>query len=117
MSGAEPPPRARKAIGPDRPVYFDQSDIDRVMAVVLALASEVASLRERLDVHERLADAGATPASRQVEAYLPDPAVLAARDTWREAYISRLFRVFTEDVEALRNHPAGTAASPSATPE
>jgi hypothetical protein len=93
--------RPRKALGPDRPVYFEAPDIDRVMAVVLALASEVASLRERLDTHERVA--GAYPA---VEAYLPDEAALAAREAWRDAYIRRLFRVFAEDVEALRQDGA-----------
>jgi hypothetical protein len=94
--------RPRKAQGPDRPVYFNQSDVDRVMAVVLALASEVAALRDRVDTHERVAGANA-----QVEAYLPDPETLAARDAWREAYIRRLFRVFSEDVEALRAQPGG----------
>jgi len=94
--------RARKAIGPDRPIYFDASDIDRVMAVVLALASEVASLRERLDTHERLAP----DLIAQVEAYIPSPDALAAREAWRDAYIHRLFRVITEDVEALAPKPA-----------
>jgi hypothetical protein len=94
--------RPRKAQGPDRPVYFNQSDIDRVMAVVLALASEVASLRDRLDTHERVANGGSLPQTAQIEAYLPDPETIAARKTWRDAYIRRLFRVFAEDVEALR---------------
>jgi hypothetical protein len=98
-------PRPRKAQGPDRPVYFNQSDVDRVMAVVLALASEVASLRERLDAHERVADTGALPEQARIEAYLPDPPAIKARDAWRDAYIRRLFRVFSEDVEALRAPP------------
>ncbi len=95
--------RPRKALGPERPVYFDANDIDRVMAVVLALASEVASLRERLDTHERLAGSMA-----QVEAYTPDPATIKERDAWRDAYISRLFRVFSEDIETLRAQEAET---------
>jgi len=103
MSEPEFPARPRKAQGPDRPVYFDQGDIDRVMAVVLALASEVSALRERLDTHERLAP----DLLAKVEAYEPDAAALAARAAWREAYISRLFRVITEDVEALRRQAAG----------
>jgi hypothetical protein len=105
MKDLDFPGRPRKAQGPDRPVYFNQSDVDRVMSVVLALASEVAALRERLDTHERVADAGAAPAHARVEAYLPDQAALADRDAWREAYIRRLFRVFSEDVEALRAQP------------
>lgn len=71
------------------------------MAVVLALVSEVAALRERLDTHERLGAAGLQPLSAAVESWLPDPATEAAREAWRDAYIRRLFRVFTEDTEAL----------------
>ncbi len=98
--------RPRKAQGPDRPVYFNQSDVDRVMSVVLALASEVASLRDRLDTHERIANTGVPPETTRVEAYLPDLETIATRDAWRDAYIRRLFRVFVEDVEALRREPA-----------
>jgi len=94
--------RPRKAIGPDRQTYFNEGDVDRVMAILLALVSEVAAIRDRLDTHERLAGAGEAPAQDKVEAYQPDPSVEEHREVWRDAYIRRLFRVITEDVEALR---------------
>ncbi len=94
--------RPRKATGPDRQTYFDAGDVDRVMGVLLALVSEVAALRERLDTHERLADAGAPAKVAAVEAYRADETTEDQRDAWRDAYIRRLFRVITEDVEALR---------------
>jgi hypothetical protein len=97
-----PRARPRKAVGPDRPTYLDAGDIDRVMAVLLALVSEVASIRERLDTHERVSATGVPPAARAVEAFEPDAAVEAEREAWRDGYIRRLFRVITEDVEALR---------------
>jgi hypothetical protein len=100
-------PRPRKAAGPERPSYFNTTDVDRVMAILLALVSEVAAIRERLDSHERLAGAGLLPGGPEVEAYLPDDTAEAAREAWRDAYIKRLFRVITEDVEALQaNAPA-----------
>ncbi len=93
--------RPRKAMGPERQVYFDAADIDRVMAILLALVSEVASIRDRLDTHERVADSGRAAGRAEVETYQPDPAADADRDAWRDGYIRRLFRVITEDVEAL----------------
>jgi hypothetical protein len=90
--------RSRKAIGPDRPRYLDGADTDKLMAIILALASEVASLRERLDTHERI---GAIPTPELVEAYQADPEAEAAREAWRDGYIRRLFRVITEDVEGI----------------
>jgi glucuronate isomerase len=95
--------RPRKATGPDRPAYFTPADIDRVMAILLALISEVASIRDRLDTHERVAAGGAPATAELVEAYQPDEAAAADRETWRHAYIRRLFRVITEDIEALKS--------------
>jgi hypothetical protein len=106
--GTPDKPRPRKAAGPDRPRYFDAGDIDRVMAVLLALTSEVATLRERLDTHERLADGDSLPKSASVESYAPDASAESAREIWRDAYIRRLFRVITEDIEALGRDPAET---------
>ncbi len=94
--------RPRKAVGSERPSYFKESDIDRVMAILLALVSEVASIRDRLDTHERIA--GAAPSPQRVEAYAPDAATEEEREAWRDAYIRRLFRVITEDVEMLRSN-------------
>ncbi len=90
--------RPRKATGPDRPRYLDGGDTDRLMAIILALVSEVAAIRERLDTHERLGSV-ATPES--VEAYQADAATEAEREAWRDGYIRRLFRVITEDVDGL----------------
>jgi hypothetical protein len=94
--------RPRKAAGPARQSYFDASDVDRVMGVLLALVSEVAAIRERLDTHERLAGAGSAASVEAVEAYRADDIAEDQREAWRDAYIRRLFRVITEDVEDLR---------------
>ncbi len=96
-------PRPRKAVGPERPRYFDSSDIDRVMAILLALVSEVAAIRERIDTHERLGEQGTLPTGGTVDGYLPDDTVEDSREIWRDAFIKRIFRVITEDVESLRN--------------
>ena len=37
-----------------RPYFFDNPDIDRLIAIVLAMAGELAVARERLDTVERL---------------------------------------------------------------
>lgn len=105
--------RRRKAVGPDRPRYFDTSDVDRVMTILLALVSEVAAIRERLDTHERLAEAGTLPGGAEVEAYTADDAAEADREAWRDAYIKRLFRVITEDLEALGGKSGATGRDPA----
>ena len=105
MTGTADRARARKATGPDRPAYLNTGDIDRVMAILLALVSEVAAVRERLDTHERIADMGTLPGKAGIEAYRASPVDEAEREVWRDAYIKRLFRVITEDIEALADKP------------
>jgi hypothetical protein len=99
MSDDQAVHRLRKAVGPERPTYLRPEDTDKVMAIVLALMSEVAALRERLDTHERLAATGMAPVPDAVEAFQPDEIVEAEREAWREAYIKRLLRVMTEELE------------------
>ncbi len=66
--------------------------------------SEVAALRERLDTHEQLAKAGRLPSPDAIETFGADESVDAEREAWREAYIKRLLRVMTEELET---GPAG----------
>ncbi|MBW4504596.1 MAG: hypothetical protein KME57_34885 [Scytonema hyalinum WJT4-NPBG1] len=40
-----------------RPVYFEDPQTDKVLAIVMALIGEVSVLRERLDTIERLLEA------------------------------------------------------------
>ncbi len=103
MTNSAATPRARKATGPGRPQYLTGADTDKLVAIVLALMSEVSSLRERLDAHERLADAGSLPSSAAVESYRPDKAVETVRATWRKAFIRRLFRVVVEEIQVKQD--------------
>ena len=93
-------PRLRKAVGPERPTYLRAVDTDSIMAIMLALVSEVSALRDRLDTHERLADAGIVATSDQVERFQGSDAIDADREAWRRDYIDRLFRVVTEEIDA-----------------
>jgi DNA-binding transcriptional ArsR family regulator len=47
----------RKAKG-ERPYFFDDPNVDRVVSMVMGLAGEVAVLHDRLDTLERLLEAG-----------------------------------------------------------
>lgn len=106
MADAPRKARLRKAVGPDRPRYLTGADTDKMMAIVLALMSEVASLRERVDAHERLGTEGKLPAFELVERFEPDEPTEAERAAWRKAYIRRLFRVVTEQVEQATHRAA-----------
>jgi hypothetical protein len=79
--------------------------------MILALATEVSALRERLDTHERLAEAGRPPVPAAVESYAAGETVEAARAAARRSLIERITRVLLEpDSPRIR---AGAAGEPS----
>jgi hypothetical protein len=91
---------AKKAKG-KQPVYFDDPQSDKLLAIVMALAGEVSVLHERLDTLERLAEAKGLFSVEEIEAYQPDELVAQSREQWRKDYIARVLRVVREEVDAL----------------
>lgn len=94
-------PRMRFAKG-RRPFFFDNGNIDKLLAMIMALTGEVSVLRERLDTHERLARRGKVATPENIEKYSPDPAVEEAREATRVAMLNRVFRIiaFNDDRRA-----------------
>ena len=91
---------ARKAKG-ERPAFFDDPQIDKLLAIVMALTGEVSVLRERLDTLERLLESKGVLARHEIEAYRPDDAAAADRERWRAAYLERILRVIDQEREAV----------------
>lgn len=91
----------KKAKG-KRPIYFQDPEVDKLLAIVMALAGEVSVLRERLDTLERLLAEKEIISLAEIEAYQPDEQVMQEREQWRTDYIARLLRVIEEEVDALR---------------
>jgi len=86
-----------------RPVYFEDSQVDKLLAIVMALTGEVSVLRERLDTLERLLETKGILSISEIEAYQPDDLVAKEREQWRADYIARVLRVLQEELGSL-NH-------------
>jgi hypothetical protein len=71
----------------------------RLMAICIALATELAVVRERLDTVERLAESAGVFRQAEVEAFEPDPPAAAARDGLRQRLLKHVFRVIRMDGE------------------
>lgn len=91
---------AAKAKG-KRPAYFDDPAIDRLLSMVLALAGDVAVLRERLDTIERLLDAKGTLSRADIEGFLPDREAAYERGLQHRELVARLLRAVQQDMESL----------------
>jgi hypothetical protein len=85
-----------------RPHFFDNPDVDRLLAIVWALAGELAVTRERLDTVERLLARKTMVAREEIETFKPAPEEARERGEWHIEYIARLLRVLQQEVEALQ---------------
>lgn len=90
----------KKARG-ERPRYFQDPAVEKLLSITLALAGEVAVLRDRLDTVERLSAAGETPSPEAVDAYQPSAEVRAERDRWRDTYLDVVLRSVHQEREEL----------------
>lgn len=93
-----------------RPHFFSDADVDRLLAIVLAMAGELAVTRERLDTVERLLAQRAVLEPEAIEQYRPDAEAARQRGQMQIEYIARLLRVLQQEVEQLQR---GTARESS----
>ncbi|MFO1426155.1 MAG: hypothetical protein U1F11_04110 [Steroidobacteraceae bacterium] len=75
-----------------RAVPGEDPRVDTLLGMVMALTSEVAVLRERLDAHERLGAAGRTVTPQNVDEYEADEAAQRARAAQRQRLIEKVCR-------------------------
>lgn len=78
------------------------SDNDSILAITLALAGEVATLYERVDTIERVAGQELGLSRDKIDAFVASPAVQAERGQWHDAFVARIMRTLTQEVEVLK---------------
>ena len=84
-----------------RPKYFDDSAVDRLLSIVMALAGEVAIVKERLDTVERLLDARGTISRADIEAFEPTADAGHDRGLMHREFAARILRGVQQDMESL----------------
>jgi len=90
-------PRAVSAL-----IIFADHDVDRLLAIVWAMAGELAVTRERLDTVERLLSKRQLLDRANIDAYRPDATVAEERGWWQIEYIARLLRILQQEVDTLQ---------------
>jgi hypothetical protein len=81
--------------------YFLHAEVERVMAITMAVAQELAVARERIDTLERLLEAKGVLDRPEIEAFVPAPEQAAERGLWTQEYIARVLRILQQEGEAI----------------
>lgn len=80
--------------------YFMTPEVERVLAITMAVAQELAVARQRNDTLERLLAARGILAAGEIDAFAPDADAAAERALWTQEYIARILRIVQQENEA-----------------
>ena len=101
MSAIDPLKLAGAKAKGKRPFFLKDPDVERVMAITMAVAQELAVMRERLDTVERLLEEKGTISQGDIETYAPSKDIAEQRGAWTQEYLARILRIYQQDIEAL----------------
>jgi hypothetical protein len=84
-----------------RPYFLEERDTERLMTIVMALAQEVAVMRERMDTIERLLQKNDVISRADIEKFKPSKAEAQERGAWTQEFLARILRALQQEQEAL----------------
>ena len=79
-----------------RPQFFQNEGVDEVLSMVLAVAQELAVLRERVDTAERVMEKHGVNLAAEIEALEPDEDLLKSREQWLQDFYRRIFFILDQ---------------------
>lgn len=85
--------------------YFLEPQVERVLAITMAVAQELAVARQRADTLERLLLAKGVLTAGEIDAFAPDRAASTERAMWNQEYIARILRIVQQENEAAMGVP------------
>lgn len=91
-----------KTVKGKRPNFFGQPGVDYLMAMTTTLIQEVAVLRDRVDLIERVAESKGVILKDEIESFELNEAALTEREARRNAYMSRIFAIFEQEQAQLK---------------
>jgi hypothetical protein len=81
--------------------YFMTPEVERVMAIAMAIAQELAVARLRVDTLERLLERKGVLTRSEIESFEPTPEEAVQRGLWTQEYIARVLRIVQQEAEQL----------------
>lgn len=84
-----------------RPYFFNSAETERVFNISMAIATEVAVIRERIDTIERLLQAKGIITQQEIETFEPNEEQAQDRQLWHARYAARILRIVQQELDAV----------------
>ncbi len=79
-----------------RQTFFEEPGVDQLVSIMLELATELWSVRQRLYIVERVTEGQSRPLNELVEGYRPTAAEQSELETMRGRMVREMFRVLEQ---------------------
>lgn len=83
-----------------RPWFLENREVERALAITMAVAQELAVARQRIDTLERLLAAKGILEAGEIDGFRPDSDAATERAMWNQEYIARILRIVQQENEA-----------------
>lgn len=93
LSGASSKPAGKRP-------YFLHPETERVLAITMSVAQELAVARTRIDTLERLLEQRGILTRAEIESFAPSKQEAADRGAWVQEYLVRILRIVQQEGEA-----------------
>ncbi len=97
----------QRAAAGRRQTFFEQDGMDQLVSMVLELATELWTVRQRLYVLERAVEGQSAPLSDLVETYQPSATEQAELEAMRAKMVRELFRALGQAPSGDKDADAG----------
>lgn len=91
----------------ERPYFFDEPAVDKLLAMLLALTGELSVQSERFDSLLRVLESKGVLSAAEVDAYEPTPSVMKLREERRESLLETVMHVVLLEVEEMERAQHG----------
>lgn len=91
--------------------WFQDREVERVLAIAMASVQELAVARQRLDTLERILEAKGVMSREEIDAFRPDADQAAERGLWMQEYLVRVLRIVQQEGEAITADAKGDVRS------
>lgn len=91
--------------------YFLTPEVERVMAIAMTIAQELAVARTRIDTLERLLERKGLLDRTEIERFEPGPDEASERGLWTQEYLGRILRIVQHEAEQASAGPGEELAS------
>jgi hypothetical protein len=109
LAGASAKPAGRRP-------YFLHPEVERVLAITMAVAQELAVARERIDTLERLLERQGLLRRADIDGFAPSKVEAAERGLWMQEYLTRVLRIVQQEGEASADELASEELAAELTP-